>query len=229
MEEAIARFKKLKVSAEYEAKVSPDAVDAGRSARLYSIEVLLKQGDVFYADAQWDKARDKYEEVMAIDPFNVKAMDAIRRINLKLLEAGKRRTGVSRAEYIAETEWKMLTPLVPRISSGPARTQTTEEPIVKDEQKNSIYNKLKNIIIDRIDFDEIEVPVVLRHLRQRSKELDPEKVGVNISSFRRIRTRRRMPSRENVSRIVRPMPDQMRKALSRRKRKLISPPVAGFP
>ena len=180
MEEAIARFKKLKVSAEYEAKVSPDAVDAGRSARLYSIEVLLKQGDVFYADAQWDKARDKYEEVMAIDPFNVKAMDAIRRINLKLLEAGKRRTGVSRAEYIAETEWKMLTPLVPRISSGPARTQTTEEPIVKDEQKNSIYNKLKNIIIDRIDFDEIEVPVVLRHLRQRSKELDPEKVGVNI-------------------------------------------------
>ena len=68
----------------------------------------------------------------------------------------------------------------PRISSGPAKTQTTDEPIVKDEQKNSIYNKLKNIIIDRIDFDEIEVPVVLRHLRQRSKELDPDKVGVNI-------------------------------------------------
>lgn len=180
MQEAIARFKKLKASAEYEEKVSPDVVDAGRSARLYSIEVLLKQGDVFYADAQWDKARDKYEEVMSIDPFNVKAMDAIRRINLKLLEAGRHRTGATRAEYIAETEWKMLTPLVPRISSGPAKTQTTEEPIVKDEQKNSIYNKLKNIIIDRIDFDEIEVPVVLRHLRQRSKELDPDKVGVNI-------------------------------------------------
>ena len=180
MQEAIARFKKLKASAEYQEKVSPDAVDSGRSARLYSIEVLLKQGDVFYADAQWDKARDKYEEVMSIDPFNVKATDAIRKINLKLLEAGRRRTGVTRAEYIAEAEWKMLTPLVPRVSAGPAKSQTVDEPVVKDEQKNSIYNKLKNIIIDRIDFDEIEVPVVLRHLRQRSKELDPDKVGVNI-------------------------------------------------
>ena len=139
MEEAIARFKKLKASAEYEEKVSPDVVDSGRNARLYSIEVLLKQGDVFYADAQWDKARDKYEEVMSIDPFNVKAMDAIRRINLKLLEAGKRRTGVSRAEYIAETEWKMLTPLVPRISSGPAKTQAVRRSPHPRSNKPDLY------------------------------------------------------------------------------------------
>lgn len=179
MDELIARFTKLQAAAEFQAKVSPEAVDPGQSARLYSIDVLLKQGDIFYKDRQWDKARDKYEEVIAIDPYNIAAIDAIRRVNLRLYHAGKLRKELTTEEYKAELEWKMVTPIPPRLAFS-GKNPAADAPIKKDAKKTEIYDKLKNIIIDRIDFDEIEIPVVLRHLRQRAKELDPDKEGINI-------------------------------------------------
>ena len=179
MDEMIARFTKLRDAAEYQAKVAPDAVDPGNAARLYNIDVLLKQGEIFYKDKQWDKARDKYEEVIAIDPYNITAIDAIRRVNLKLFEAARSRKELTEEEYKTEAEWALVTPLPTRVAFS-GKGSTADEPIKKDAKKNAIYDKLKNIIIDRIDFDEIEIPVVLRHLRQRAKELDPDKEGVNI-------------------------------------------------
>lgn len=179
MDELIARFTKLQTAAEYQAKVAPDTVDPGKSARLYSVDVLLKQGDIFYKDKQWDKARDKYEEVLAVDPYNIAAIDAIRRVNLRLYHAGKLRKELTEEEFKTELEWKMVTPIPPRLAFA-GKNPVADEPVKKDPKRNAIYDKLKNIIIDRIDFDEIEIPVVLRHLRQRAKELDPEKEGVNI-------------------------------------------------
>ena len=179
LDEAIALYRKYQKSAEYQSKVSPDTIDPGRAARQYSIDVLLKQGEVFVADKQWDKARDKYEDVLAVDPFNVQAIEAIRLLNIRMLREGNMRTTATRAEFIAETLWKEISPLIPRIT-GSGTSAEVENPIVKESQKNSIQNKLKTIIIPHIDFDGIELPVVLRYLRQRSKELDPEKTGVNI-------------------------------------------------
>lgn len=179
MDDMIARFTKLKTAAEFQAQVAPDSVDPGNPTRLYNIDVLMKQGDIFYKDRQWDKARDKYEEVIAIDPYNIAAIDAIRRVNLRLFKAAHMRKELTEEEYKTEAEWKPMTPIPPRLTFS-GKAPTTEEPIKKDAKKNAIYDKLKNIIIDRIDFDEIEIPVVLRHLRQRAKELDPDKEGVNI-------------------------------------------------
>ena len=54
--------------------------------------VLLRQGEVLYKEELWDKARAKFEEVIAMDPYNEVAIDYIRKINIKLLDAAKRRT-----------------------------------------------------------------------------------------------------------------------------------------
>ncbi len=180
MEEAIARFEKMKESAIYQNKVSTSAVIPDKEENLYSIDVLLKQAATFYRDGQWDKARDKYEEVIAKDPYNSKAIEGIRNTGFRMLEAGRRRRELVHDEYIAEVEWKMLSPLVPRLSTPPGRAATGNEPILKDMKRNQLLDKLKNIMLDHISFEEIELPLIIRHLRQRSKELDPEKTGVNI-------------------------------------------------
>ena len=45
---------------------------------------------------------------------------------------------------------------------------------------NKITQKLKSIIIPRLDFEKVSVETAVRHLREQSKKLDPDGVGVNI-------------------------------------------------
>jgi hypothetical protein len=45
---------------------------------------------------------------------------------------------------------------------------------------SKIREKLRSIIIPRLDFEDITVETAVRHLREQSKQLDPEGSGVNI-------------------------------------------------
>jgi type II secretory pathway component GspD/PulD (secretin) len=49
-----------------------------------------------------------------------------------------------------------------------------------EKPKSNIQEKLDNIIIDKIEFDEIHIQTAVKYLRAKSRELDPEGVGVNI-------------------------------------------------
>ena len=141
-------------------------------------KVLLRQGEVLYKDEQWDKARSKFEEVIAMDPYNEVAIDYIRRINIKLLEVAKRRTGITRSLRNTETVWNGVTPVVPFSNAPTGEVQETG--VVKEAYESPITRKLKEIIIDRIDFEDVSIATAAKYLKERSKEKDPEKVGVNI-------------------------------------------------
>ncbi len=49
-------------------------------------------------------------------------------------------------------------------------------------QSREIEQKLKNIKLKRIEFEEVKIATVIKYLRARSKSLDPEGAGVNIFS-----------------------------------------------
>lgn len=140
--------------------------------------VLLRQGEVLYKEELWDKARAKFEEVIAMDPYNEVAIDYIRKINIKLLDAAKRRTGVTRNLRNTETVWNPITPVVPLSNTG--NTEIQETGVVKEAFESPITKKLKEIIIDRIDFEDVSIATAAKYLKERSKEKDPEKIGVNI-------------------------------------------------
>ncbi len=179
MENAIKKYSSLKSTIEYRNSVSEATTDPKKEARLYSIDVLAKQGEVLYKDKQYDQAREKFEEVLSRDPYNANAIDYTRRINLKLLEVGNKRTEVTRAERLAESQWKTVTPLIPRVATG-GKSEKLNENIIKDDVDSAINRKLKEIIIDHIEFEDVTIPTVVKYLKQRSKDRDPEKVGVNI-------------------------------------------------
>lgn len=179
MEEAVKKYTALKKGVEYRVETSEATFDPKKEARVYNIEVLLKQGEMFYKDKQWDMAREKFEEVLSRDPYNSQAIDYIRRVNLRLLEYGNKRTELTRNERNAETEWKSITPLIPRSSSIGTKEKVNDD-IIKDDNESAINRKLKEIVIDHIEFEDVTIPTVVKYLKQRSKDRDPEKVGVNI-------------------------------------------------
>ena len=139
--------------------------------------VLLRQGQVFYNTKQWTQARAKFEEVILLDPYNETAIDYIRRINEHLLQAGRFRFGAIRDGRNAASVWEMVTPL---ISQEISEREEKEVSIIKSSNNDKVLNKLKEIIIDKISFEEVSIPTAFRYLRQCSKEKDPEKIGVNF-------------------------------------------------
>jgi len=118
MNEMIAECQRMKKITAYRKTVSPDTVDPEKKPRLYSIDVLLKQGQTLQKDGELDKARDKFEEVLVQDPYNMQAIESLRIINLQIMKKGKKRTASTRSERMAEAEWKMVTPVVPRTLGG---------------------------------------------------------------------------------------------------------------
>lgn len=177
-QDKIQQYTKMKDVVTFRKNISESKINPDKENRDYDLEVKIKQGAALYSDGQYDKARDKFEEVLSIDPYQMKAIEYVRKINNKIDEKGNARRKVTHGERIAETEWKMVTPIVPRTLSGEAESVTNSTP--KAEATSKIQQKLNDIIIDNIQFEDTTVPTVLKWLRKRSKDLDPDKVGVNI-------------------------------------------------
>ena len=174
LEQLIERYTLMKNGAQFQKKV--DEVKPPAEA-LREKRVLLRQGQVFYDSHQWDKAREKFQEVILLDPYNETAIDYLRRINYHMLDAGKFRFGATRDARNAQANWEMVTPL---INYSSQESNSSENVVVKQEANEKIANKLKEIIIDKISFEDVAIPTAIRYLRQCSKEKDPEKIGVNF-------------------------------------------------
>ena len=174
IEKVIEKYTKLKNGAAFKKKVddlNPTPED------LREKRVLLRQGQVLYDLKQWDKARGLFEEVLVLDPYNVTAIDYIRRINLNLAEAGKQRFGLVRNARNAQSAWEAVAPL---INYSDTKQDNEAGETRKTSEYDRLVEKLKTIIIDKISFEDVSVATAFRYLRQCSKEKDPDKVGVNF-------------------------------------------------
>ncbi len=60
-----------------------------------------------------------------------------------------------------------------------------------------IRHKLRTIVLPRIDFEEATIHQAVRFLRQRSRELDPEKRGINLVLH--LRDENRDPARNRIT------------------------------
>ncbi|OGV53585.1 MAG: hypothetical protein A2X45_04425 [Lentisphaerae bacterium GWF2_50_93] len=179
MNNLIERLNTMRDAVKYRSETSEKTVDPKKEDRIYNVDVLFEQGKKFYDDGQYDKARDKFEEILVFNPYHMKSIQYIKNINGKLYETGNVRYELTRRERLTEAEWKYVPPIIPRTLSG-NKELTGKEPILKDEGTSSIQKKLTDIIIDHIEFEDVSIPTVVKYLKTRSRELDPEKQGVNI-------------------------------------------------
>lgn len=176
LEHLISKCEKEINSVDFKEITDWETFDPERPVRTYEIDASLKQAEVLIKNEQYIRARDTLEKILVRDPYNQKATMLLKDIYVKLFNTGRLRRDNDSLERMAEVRWKWNEAVLPL----PA-----EKPPVKPEISTSgkgLYDRLTEIIIDQIEFEEATITSVVTYLKNRSKEVDPspEKKGVNI-------------------------------------------------
>ncbi len=178
MEERIASFERMQKTTERRNQSSENSVVPGKDEQEYSTQVLLKQAKVLYDAKDYSGAKNKYEQILLTDPYQNEAIQGLRATNIRIEKVGAARNFNMFHETTAEMEWKWATPI--SAENIIENKDMLDKPVSKDLPENKIQQKLKSIKIPRIDFEDVTIPTAVKYLREQSKQLDPEGVGVNI-------------------------------------------------
>ena len=153
------------------------AVTPKFAARRDEVVRLLREAEGLTQSGRNDQAIRTYEAVLTIDPYNSaarKGMEAIRSSDLRYADEAYNET---RARMLWQTEKAWERP--PRKSKQGRSTESVGRP--QDIRgTEEIVAKLNSIIIPKIDLSDSPISEAVEYLKQKSREQDPAKKGVNI-------------------------------------------------
>ena len=178
MRKAIDEYTIMKASAQYKEDTSEKELLPNAKDREKRISLLIRQGQTLYNTKQWNKAQEKFNQVIILDPYNITAIDYLRRIYIHESEVGDRRRGAVVLERAAEAMWEMIAPI--SIGSETSDDTVREEIKLKEDNAGNTQQKLNKISIDHIDFEEVSIAQVVQFLKHTSKDKDEDHVGVNF-------------------------------------------------
>lgn len=135
-----------------------------------------------YNLGKYDDARRAYEEVIRIDPHNTAARRGLERIAVSKSDYYRAAYDHTRAELLGQVDaaWELAVPAI-----APVITTSRDSGRSDDDGVAYITEKLRRIVIPRIDFEDTTVEEAIEFLRLRSAELDtleldPTRKGVNF-------------------------------------------------
>src|SRR5437763_4041043 len=139
-------------------------------SKVEEVKKLLADGEGYYMSGRYDLAFKKYEQILALDPYNVAARRGEERMNVTKTHYGEEAYNETRSRQLWQVEkgWEQpvkkygdnvapITDAFTRDATGTAR----------------ITNKLNSIIIPRIEFRDASVREAIEFLRQQAAENDP--------------------------------------------------------
>lgn len=131
---------------------------------------------------KFDDAKREYENVLRLDPYNSAARRGMERIASAKSDYYRAAYDQTRAELLSQVDaaWELSVPAeAPSLPQGPAAGTDVGSGVAY------ITEKLRRIVIPRIDFEDTTVEEAIDFLRLRSAELDtleldPARKGVNF-------------------------------------------------
>jgi general secretion pathway protein D len=145
-------------------------------ARVATVQKLLFQGDAYFRTGQFDKSEETYSKILILDPYNQAARDKMAHIE----RYKERADGFRHEEYeqaaMEKVDHDWAESISPDIVTGPEQ----EGPVVGPSHRAEITRKLQSIIIDKVNFEKLDIAAVIQFLQQKSKELDPDHQGINF-------------------------------------------------
>jgi general secretion pathway protein D len=159
-----------------EGTVSNPAVTDEFKARVATVQKLLFQGDAYFRTGQFDRSEETYSKILILDPYNKAARDKMAHIERYKLRAA----GFRHEEYEGATMERVNHAWSESISTDIVTAPTTAGPIVGPSNRANITRKLQSIIIDKVNFEKLDIAAVIQFLQQKSKELDPDHQGINF-------------------------------------------------
>ena len=147
--------------------------------KLQSVQDGLKDAEQLRETGQLDREESRYEEVLAIDPFNLAATQGIRKIyQERALVAAQSRdlSNLERRREVREA-WNNI---YPRKSAGQGGTQVASP--LTASSTFQLEQKLKEIRIPQVDFVGADLETIRRALNALSRQFDTDtaKTGVNF-------------------------------------------------
>ena len=147
----------------------------------YNISVLFEQGKILFKQDELNRAKDKFEEILVVDPYNSKAIHYLNLINQKLYKDAENRKNQASAQRTTEVTWASVLPITSENLTGERIDFSgAAKKISRRGEKTSLEERLNEIIIPHISFDSVPAEDALLFLKEESKRLDPSEKGINL-------------------------------------------------
>ena len=148
--------------------------------RVDEVKQLLTDADGYYDSGRYDLAFKKYEQVLAIDPYNTAARHGEEKIDNTKYNYAEEAYNETRARAVWQVQKGWEHPV--------KQYGKTVEPLAESYQRDvtgtaRITQKLNAIIIPRVEFRDASVREAIEFLRQQAAANDPspdDKKGVDI-------------------------------------------------
>ena len=178
MDKRIAYFEDLKKKSIIKSETGVNALLPDKDTTDYEVQVLMRRGREYVNAGLYSKAKRAYEDALLKNPYNADAIQNLSAVNTYITRVGEQRALLSHNRNImsAELEWALP------IQTTKERVVTVlETPVEKGVFENSVVvNKIKSIIIPRVDFNDVSLRSAIETLVGLSVKEDPEKTGINI-------------------------------------------------
>ena len=148
--------------------------------KVEEVKKLLVDADGYYNSGRYDLAFKRYEQVLAIDPYNTAARHGEEKIDNTKYNYNREAYNETRARQLWQVEKGWEQPV--------KQYGKTIEPLTEAFQRDvtgtaRITQKLNTVIIPRVEFRDASVREAIDFLRQQATENDPDtegKKGVDI-------------------------------------------------
>jgi general secretion pathway protein D len=143
-------------------------------AKIQDVRQLLVEAEGYFQSGRYDLAMKKYEQVLALDPYNIAARRGEEKIDNTKYQYGEQAYNETRARAMWQVEkgWEQ-----PVRQYGQA-VGPLADAFLKDATGTArINNKLNTIIIPRIEFRDASIREAIDFLRQQAAANDPNPEG----------------------------------------------------
>ncbi|MEY2438984.1 MAG: ral secretion pathway protein, partial [Verrucomicrobiota bacterium] len=143
-------------------------------AKVEEVKKMLVEADGYYNAGRYDLAFKKYEQILALDPYNTAARRGQEKIDNTKYHYGEEAYNETRARQLWQVEKGWEEPV--------RQYGTAVGPLADAFQKDAtgtarISNKLNTIIIPRIEFRDASIREAIDFLRQQATANDPSGEG----------------------------------------------------
>ena len=143
-------------------------------AKVEEVKKLLTDAEGYYQSGRYDLAFKKYEQVLALDPYNTAARRGEEKIDNTKYQYNEEAYNETRARQLWQVEKGWEEPV--------RQYGQTVGPVAEAFQRDAagtarITNKLNNIIIPRVEFRDASIREAIDFLRQQAVANDPSTEG----------------------------------------------------
>jgi type II secretory pathway component GspD/PulD (secretin)/tetratricopeptide (TPR) repeat protein len=172
--EAQELYKHLRTPGYFNRTITPAFIN-----KVEEVKQLLAEADGFYQSGQYDMAMKRYDQVLALDPYNTAARRGQEKINNTKYQYGEEAYDETRSRQLWKVEGAWQQPVRKYGVVGPAVGVRGSSDLRGTAQ---VSRKLTSIIIPHLEFRDATIREAIDVLREQAAENDtgPEPKGANI-------------------------------------------------